>query len=121
MDLFQIFSSILKIQEPSQSAAEEASSDLFNPKSKIFVNSVVASCIMLLVFSIAGIAFQVCYLDPRNRMIEAAKSKLAYLFVCFDKTLKHDLMIRFAMFYRGQFYCTEKKEIESFTVILLNQ
>ena len=70
-------SSMIK-QEPSQSAAEEASSDLFNPKSKIFVNSVTASCVMLLIFSIAGIAFQVCYLNPRTRMIEAAKSKLLY-------------------------------------------
>lgn len=72
-------SSMIK-QEPSQSAAEEASSDLFNPKSKIFVNSVTASCVMLLIFSIAGIAFQVCYLNPRTRMIEAAKSKLLYYF-----------------------------------------
>ena len=63
------------LKEPLQSAAEEASSDLFNPKSKLFVNSVVVTCILLVVFSIAGIGFQVLYLDPRNRMIEAAKSK----------------------------------------------
>eukprot|EP00111_Clytia_hemisphaerica_P024317 TCONS_00071725-protein len=62
------------LTEPEQSAAEEASSDLFNPSSKIFVNSVLVSCILLVIFSLFGIGFQYLYLDPRNRMIEAAKN-----------------------------------------------
>lgn len=61
------------LKEPEKSAAEEASGDLFNPTSMIFVNSVVCCCILLVAFSLAGIAFQVFYLDPRTRMIEAAK------------------------------------------------
>ena len=53
----------------------EASSDLFDPSSKLFTSSMLGSVIILLILSIGGLLFDYGYLKPRYRMIEAAKSK----------------------------------------------
>lgn len=62
------------LTEPDQSAAEEASSDLFNPSSKLFVQSMTFSSVLLVVFGLIGFFFDRFYLQPRTRMIEAAKN-----------------------------------------------
>lgn len=61
----------------------EASSDLFDPKSKLFTSSVFGSLIILIILTIGGLLFEYGYLRPRHRMIEAAKSKLSYRMSCF--------------------------------------
>ncbi|XP_057304187.1 uncharacterized protein LOC130641408 [Hydractinia symbiolongicarpus] len=62
------------LEEPKGSAAEEASADLFDPKSTLFVRSMIGSGVMLLIMTVGGLLFEYGYLRPRHRMIEAAKN-----------------------------------------------
>lgn len=63
------------LQAETESAASEKASDLFDPTSPLFKNSLMGCCILLVVFTAFGLLFEYAYLRPRHRMIEAAKSK----------------------------------------------
>lgn len=62
------------LKEPDGSAAMEKSSDLFNPNSDIFKNSIFGTTVILIILSVGGLMFEYGYLRPRHRMIEAAKN-----------------------------------------------
>ena len=57
----------------------EKSSELFNPNSEIFRNSITGTTIILVILVVGGLLFEYGYLRPRHRMIESAKSKSVLL------------------------------------------
>ena len=68
-------------QEESTSAAVDNTKGLFDPKSSLFLNAVIISSVLLVVFSILGLLFEYCYLKPKKIMLLAARSESSTLII----------------------------------------
>ncbi|XP_065070746.1 uncharacterized protein LOC135695552 [Rhopilema esculentum] len=62
------------LEEESTSAAVDNTKGLFDPKSSLFLNAVIISSVLLVVFSILGLLFEYCYLKPKKIMLLAARN-----------------------------------------------
>ncbi|XP_047138621.1 uncharacterized protein LOC100210300 isoform X1 [Hydra vulgaris] len=62
------------LSAPQSSAAQDSASSIFFSSNRLFVRSVITTTLLLVFFFIFGVLFEYWYLQPRKRMIQAAKN-----------------------------------------------